>query len=61
MKGDSERILAAGCDDYIAKPFRHAAFIAAVNKWLQSDCPPDDRAPHESVVESAGDRDQPLS
>lgn len=30
MKGDEERIRAAGCDGYIAKPIRYKEFLAAV-------------------------------
>ena len=30
MKGDEERIRAAGADGYIAKPLRYQAFLAAV-------------------------------
>lgn len=30
MKGDEDRILAAGCDGYIAKPIRYADFLARV-------------------------------
>jgi two-component system cell cycle response regulator DivK len=30
MKGDEERIRAAGCDDYIAKPMRYEAFLQTV-------------------------------
>ena len=30
MKGDEERIRAAGCDGYIAKPMRYREFLAAV-------------------------------
>jgi two-component system cell cycle response regulator DivK len=30
MKGDEARILAAGCDGYIAKPIRYQEFLAAV-------------------------------
>ncbi len=30
MKGDEERILAAGCDGYIAKPLRYQDFLATV-------------------------------
>jgi two-component system cell cycle response regulator DivK len=30
MKGDEERILAAGCDGYIAKPLRYREFLATV-------------------------------
>jgi two-component system, cell cycle response regulator DivK len=34
MKGDEERILAAGCDGYIAKPMRYQAFLATVTAHL---------------------------
>jgi two-component system cell cycle response regulator DivK len=30
MKGDEERIRAAGCDAYIAKPMRHKEFLATI-------------------------------
>jgi two-component system, cell cycle response regulator DivK len=30
MKGDEERIRAAGCDSYIAKPMRYKEFLATV-------------------------------
>jgi CheY-like chemotaxis protein len=29
-----ERCIAAGCDDYISKPFTHQKFIALINKLL---------------------------
>jgi two-component system, cell cycle response regulator DivK len=34
MKGDEERIRAAGCDGYIAKPLDYKQFIAAISKQL---------------------------
>ena len=34
MKGDEERIRAAGCDSYIAKPFGHQTFLAGVAAQL---------------------------
>jgi two-component system, cell cycle response regulator DivK len=52
MKGDRERMLAAGCDDYIAKPFNHAALIAAVNRWVPVDRPSDHYATGRSNDES---------
>ena len=37
MKGDEERIRAAGCDGYIAKPMRYQEFIATVTEYLRSE------------------------
>ena len=34
MKGDEERIRAAGCDGYIAKPMRYKEFLATVTAQL---------------------------
>ncbi len=34
MKGDEERIRAAGCDDYIAKPLSYQDFLATVAAQL---------------------------
>jgi two-component system cell cycle response regulator DivK len=30
MKGDEERIRAAGCDGYIGKPMRYKEFLSAI-------------------------------
>src|SRR5580704_15052066 len=35
MKGDEERIRAAGCDGYIAKPMRYKEFLATVAGLLE--------------------------
>ena len=34
MKGDEERIRAAGCDGYIAKPMRYREFLAIVAEQM---------------------------
>ena len=34
MKGDEERIRAAGCDGYIGKPMRYKEFLASVASYL---------------------------
>ena len=39
MKGDDERMLAAGCDGYIAKPIEYKNFLAQVAKLLTEDGP----------------------
>ena len=33
--GDRERCLAAGCDDYLAKPFTHKELLEALSKLLE--------------------------
>jgi two-component system, cell cycle response regulator DivK len=35
MKGDEERIRAAGCDGYIAKPMRYKEFLATIAQRLE--------------------------
>ena len=33
LKGDRERCLAAGMDDYLPKPIRTAALVEVLNRW----------------------------
>jgi two-component system cell cycle response regulator DivK len=40
MKGDEERIRAAGCDGYIAKPLAYKDFLAVVSACLGSPSSP---------------------
>jgi len=37
MKGDRERMLDGGCDDYITKPIDYKLFLATVARHLQAD------------------------
>ncbi|MET0511839.1 MAG: response regulator [Thermoleophilaceae bacterium] len=39
MRGDRERCLAAGMDDYLAKPLDSTAFAAALTRWVPLDPP----------------------
>ena len=34
MKGDEERIRAAGCDGYVAKPLDYREFLAAISRHI---------------------------
>ena len=36
MKGDEDRMIAAGCDGYIAKPIQYKKFLAEVERILAS-------------------------
>jgi len=36
MEGSRERVLSAGCDDWVAKPINIRAFLARVPEWLGS-------------------------
>lgn len=38
MKGDEERIRAAGCDGYIAKPLSYREFLATIAERLGTVC-----------------------
>jgi CheY-like chemotaxis protein/HPt (histidine-containing phosphotransfer) domain-containing protein len=37
MNGDREKCLAAGMNDYVAKPIDPGGFVASVRRWLQTD------------------------
>lgn len=39
MKGDEERIIAAGCDGYVAKPIQYQTFLKTVASMLEKEKP----------------------
>ena len=38
MKGDLEKCLAAGMDDYISKPMRYQALVDTLRRWVRVFC-----------------------
>ena len=38
MKGDEEKALAAGCDDYLAKPINEKELHQVLLKWISPQC-----------------------
>ncbi|HSS38292.1 MAG TPA: response regulator [Polyangia bacterium] len=50
MKGDRERILAAGCDDYVAKPFQPKELTEAIVRLLRRDARLLRRDAHDETI-----------
>lgn len=46
MKGDEEKMIAAGCDGYIAKPIQYKNFLGEVEKTLSMNLPKEERHDH---------------
>ncbi|WP_404358375.1 response regulator [Methylotuvimicrobium sp. KM1] len=46
MKGDEEKMIAAGCDGYVAKPIQYKHFLDEVEKTLSMNFPEEERNDH---------------
>ncbi|MBU2571368.1 MAG: response regulator [Gammaproteobacteria bacterium] len=46
MKGDEEKMIAAGCDGYIAKPIQYKNFLGEVEKTLSMNLQKEERHDH---------------
>jgi len=61
IKGDRERFLKAGMDDYVAKPLRRRELLESVSRWLGNgaepeDLPDDPAFNARTIVDMAGGR-----
>ena len=57
MQGDRERALAAGMDDYIAKPVKHEELDAVLERWIPQ--PEQDPLGHRSDGDAGANEDAP--
>ena len=58
MKGDEERIRAAGCDGYIAKPLAYREFLATISAHLAT-APPKNNEKVLAALDEANRRESP--
>ena len=55
MKGDTEKCLESGMDDYISKPVDPKALVTILNKWLPAHVEPPEHAAEEANFKTASE------
>jgi DNA-binding response OmpR family regulator len=58
MKGDREKYLAAGMNDYVSKPIDPSKLFAAIGRWVGADAP---TVPNDDCGPTANQGDDELS
>jgi CheY-like chemotaxis protein len=48
---DRDRSIAAGCDDFIAKPFDENKLLAKINKYLKKGTKVSPNSPNKSIIQ----------
>jgi CheY-like chemotaxis protein len=60
-KGDKEKCLQAGMDDYIAKPLRRKELLNIVNKWIKSAVTVNTASPPSRPTDDVTGKDAPMN
>lgn len=60
MQGDREKYLAAGMDDYIAKPLDRAMLVSMVERCAKAGSPERKQIPHETSVAATTNADEAM-
>ena len=62
LKGDRERCIEAGMDDYVSKPLQPQALIIAIDRWVRGQEEEAGTAspPHSNGMPAAGEKDKNL-
>ena len=56
MRGDREKCLVAGCDDYLSKPVSQAKFFSVLERYLgRTDAPGEEASDHEQSTGQSAD------
>jgi len=60
-KGDKDKCLQAGMDDYIAKPLRRNKLLKIVNKWIKSAVKFNPRGPSLQTIDDSVGEEAPMN